>query len=70
MDHNTVWITITLAGLIVLLRHNALLHRLLTLADSFYLLWMVQSILRGAWASSRSKHRDDLRVADEPDMLQ
>lgn len=66
----TVWITMALAGLIVLLRHNALLHMLLTLAGSLYLLWMAQSMIRSGWASIRSQHRDDLRVADEPDMLQ
>lgn len=59
-----VWITLALAGLIVLIRHIPLLHTLLTLAGSLYLLWMAQSMIRGAWASIRGT-----RVADEPDML-
>lgn len=64
-----VWITLALAGLIVLIRHIPLLHTLLTLAGSLYLLWMAQAMIRSAWASIRGAHRDDMRVADEPDML-
>lgn len=63
-----VWITLALAGLIVLIRHIPLLHTLLTLAGSFYLLWLAQGMIRGAWATFRGAHGKDVLV-DEPDML-
>lgn len=65
-----VWITLALAGIIVLIRHVPLLHTGLTLLGSLYLLWLAQSMICSALSRiRRARHGHKALILNEPDML-
>ena len=66
----TIWVTLTLMGLTVLLDRVPLLHQGLALAGSLYLLWVAQGMLRTGirmWRQSDTARA--VQVDAEPDML-